>query len=136
NGVRMQARRLFLVKLPLMHRSEGLHSGERAFQLADVALHFMSDEVEHFFRNQAAVVAELGVEDGEAGLEIRRLDVGDETPFKSRAQPSPAGGDLLRRPVRRDDDLLADLVEGVEGVKELFIGLVLAGEKLDVVDEE
>jgi hypothetical protein len=44
--------------------------------------------------------------------------------------------ELLRVLVARDDDLLARLMERVEGVEELFLRLRLAREKLDVVDEE
>ena len=38
--------------------------------------------------------------------------------------------------VRGDHDLLAGVVQGVEGVEELVLRLLLAGEELDVVDEE
>ena len=44
--------------------------------------------------------------------------------------------ELLRVLVARDDDLLVRLVERVERVEELFLRLRLAGEELDVVDEE
>ena len=40
------------------------------------------------------------------------------------------------RPVRRDDDLLAAVVEGVERVEELLLRLLAPLERLDVVDEE
>ena len=36
----------------------------------------------------------------------------------------------------REDDLLAVLVDGVEGVEELLLGALLVGDELDVVDEE
>ena len=37
---------------------------------------------------------------------------------------------------RRDDDLLHALVQSVEGVEELLLRALLAGEELDVVDEQ
>ena len=40
------------------------------------------------------------------------------------------------RAVGADDDLLLGVVQGVEDVEELLLGAVLAGDELDVVDEE
>ena len=42
----------------------------------------------------------------------------------------------LGRPVAREHDLLAGGVEGVEGVDELLLGVLLALEDLDVVDQQ
>ncbi len=42
----------------------------------------------------------------------------------------------FRRPVAGDHDLLAAVVEGVEGVEELLLRLLLALKELDVVHEE
>ena len=127
NDIGEQPRRLFGIDRPLVHGGEGLHACKSAFELADVALHFVRDEAEDVFWNQGAVVAELGMENGEASLEIRGLDVGDEAPFESRPQPVLEGRDFLGRTIRRDDDLLVDLMEGVEGVEELIIRPVFAG---------
>src|SRR5437764_119246 len=120
----------------LMARRESLDARQRALQLADVSLDFVCDEAEHLFRDQAHVVAELGVKDGEASLEVRRLDISDKTPFESRTQPVLERRDLLGRAVGRDDDLLVDLVKRIEGMEELFLGPVLAGEELNVVDQQ
>ena len=45
-------------------------------------------------------------------------------------------GDLLRRPVGGEDDLLAGLVQRIEGVEELLLGRFLALEEVDVVHQE
>ena len=76
------------------------------------------------------------MKDREASLEIRRLDVGDETPLKPRTQPVLERGNFLGRTVGRDDDLLVDLVQCIESVEELLLGAVLAGEELHVVDQQ
>src|SRR5205814_4565754 len=101
---------------------------KRTLQLADVALHLVRDEAQDLFGDEARVVTQLRVEDGEPRLEVRRLDVGDEPPLESRAQPVLEGGDLLGGTVRRDHDLLVDLMQRIESVEELFFGAVLAGE--------
>ena len=48
----------------------------------------------------------LSLQDGHLGLEVGWLDVGDQSPLESRAQPVFDIAKLLRRPVARDDDLL------------------------------
>ena len=64
------------------------------------------------------------------------LDVRDQPPLEARREPLLERGDLLRRPVARDDDLLVRVVQRVERVEELLLRALLAGEKMDVVDEE
>src|SRR4029077_5494969 len=120
----------------LVHGRKRLDPRQRAFQLADVALHLVRYEAQNVFGNQAVVVAELGVEDGEPGLEVRGLYVGDETPLESRAQPVLESRYFLWRTIGRDDDLLVDLVQRIEGVEELLLGAVLACKKLDVIDQQ
>ena len=46
--------------------------------------------------------------------------------LEARAQPFLERRDLLRRPVRRDDDLPPGLVERVERVEELLLEALLA----------
>ena len=75
-------------------------------------------------------------QDRDTRLEIGRLDVGDQAPLEPRAQPRLERRDLLRRPVGREHDLAAGLVERVEGVEELLLEALLALEELDVVDEQ
>src|SRR5262249_39418446 len=72
----------------------------------------------------------------DAGLEIGRLDVGDETPLEPTAKPLLECRDIARRPVRREHDLGAGLVERVERMKELLLEALLAFEELDIVDEK
>ena len=45
-------------------------------------------------------------------------------------------GDLSGRAVARQDDLAVAVEQGVEGVEELFLGTILAGEELDVIDQQ
>ncbi len=76
------------------------------------------------------------MKDGEPRLEVRGLDVCDQAPFETRSESVLEGWDLLRWAVRRDDDLLVDLMQRIEGVKKLFFRAVLAGQELHVVDEQ
>ena len=69
-------------------------------------------------------------------LEIRRLDVGDQAPLEARAQTLFERGNLVRRTIAADDDLLLRVVQRVERVEELVLRAFLAGDELDVVDEQ
>ena len=79
---------------------------------------------------------DLLAQDGDARLEVRTADVDHDALTEARAQAFFQLLQLARRPVAGDDDLLAGLVEGVEGVEELHLGLLLLHEELHVVDEE
>ena len=94
------------------------------------------DELHHVGRDRDRALLGLGPEDRDAGLEVRRGQVGDEAPLEPAAQALLERDDLLRRPVRAQDDLLAVLVDRVERVEELFLRPLLVGDELDVVDEE
>ena len=78
----------------------------------------------------------LLAEDGEAGLEVGGLDVGDQAHLEPAAQAVLEGADGVGRPVGGQHDLAVGLVEVVEGVEELLLGLLLALDELDVVDEQ
>ena len=67
---------------------------------------------------------------------IGRLNVGEQSPFKARAQARLERLNFFRRTIARNNQLLLRLVQRVEGVKELFLGLFLAFEKLDIVDQQ
>ncbi len=94
------------------------------------------DELEHLRRRGEPLLGRLLAQDGDAGLEVGGLDVGDQAPLEPAAQPVLERGDLLGRPVRGDHDLLVGIVKRVEGVEELLLGALLALQELDVVDQQ
>src|SRR5207247_4431719 len=94
------------------------------------------DEVRDVVAESHALEGGLLLEDGHARLEVRRLDVSYQSPLEPRPQALLDLRDVFRRRVARHDDLLARLVERVEGVEELLLCALLAGDELDVVDQE
>jgi len=116
--------------------AEGDQAGERAFDLADVGVDAAGDQGGHVVRQTDALDLGSLLQDGDAGLNVGRLDVGDQPPLEAGAEPVLELGDLLRGGIGGDDDLLAGLVEVVEGVEELLLRALLAGDELDVVDEQ
>ena len=75
-------------------------------------------------------------QDGQAGREVGRGDLGDEAGLEALAQAVLERLEVAREAVAREDELAAGLVERVERVEELLLGLDLGGEELDVVDEQ
>ena len=75
------------------------------------------------------------VYDGELRLYVGRLNIRDKTHIKSRPQPVGHLADFLRRPVARNNDLFLFFVQGVEGVKKLFLGRGFFCDELHVVKQ-
>ena len=107
-----------------------------ALELSDVVLDLFGDELNDVIGQVQFVIVRLALDDGDARLQVRWLDVCEEAPLEPGADPVFQVGDLLRRPVRSQDDLLLVLDQRVERVEELFLGPVFTGDELDVVDEQ
>ncbi len=82
------------------------------------------------------LVLRLLLQDGDLGLQIGGLNVGDEAPLKTRAQTVFNLGQLLRRTIRSNHDLLHVLVQRVEGVEELLLRALFLRDELDVVNQQ
>ena len=78
----------------------------------------------------------LLVQDRHLGFEIRRLHIDHQTPFESGTKPLDQAGKLIRRRIARDHDLLLVVIQFVEGMEELFLGAFLAGNDVDVVNQQ
>ena len=76
------------------------------------------------------------LQNGQAHFDVRRLQVGDQTPFEARDEAMLEVLDFAGRTVAGQDDLLVRFVQGVEGVEEFLLNAFLAGEELDVVDQQ
>src|SRR5690625_4607698 len=124
------------VDLLAIEAREGGRSDERTLEFADVGLDLARDELQNVRRRGELLRCGLLAEDRDPGLEIGRLDVGDEPPLEAVAEPVLECLEPFGRAVGADDDLLVRVVQGVESVEELLLGLDLALEELDVVDEE
>ena len=94
------------------------------------------DELEHVRRRGQPVHRGLLAQDRDPGLEVGRLDVGDQAPLEPVAQPVLERLEPLGRAVGGQHDLLVGVVQRVEGVEELLLGLGLALQELDVVDQQ
>ena len=75
-------------------------------------------------------------QNGHTGLIVRGLDIRQQAPLETGAQPVLQGGHVAGPPVGGHDDLLPGFVEGVEGMEELLLGLLLTGDELDIVHQQ
>ena len=75
-------------------------------------------------------------QDRDPGGEVRCGDVGHQSGLEPLAQTRLDPDQRPREPVTGDHELAAVLVERVEGVEELLLGPGLAGQELDVVDQQ
>ena len=78
----------------------------------------------------------LLLQNREAHLNVRRLQIGDETPLESRDEAVFEILDFTGGTVAGQHDLLVRFVQCVEGVEKFLLDAFLAGEKLDVVNQE
>jgi len=81
-------------------------------------------------------LAGLGGQDRRAGFEIRGFDRYRQAPPQAGFQPRFEVLHLARITVAGEDDLLLAVEQGIEGVEELFLRAVLAGKKLDIVNQQ
>ena len=115
---------------------EGGHPDERALELTDVGGDPARDVLQCLRRRVEPLLDRLLAQDRDAGLQLRRLDVGEQAPFEPAPQPVFERHQALGRAVAGDDDLLAGVVQRVEGVEELLLRPFLVLQELDVVDQQ
>jgi hypothetical protein len=109
---------------------------EKALELAHIVRSTICDESGDIERESDALFGGLGLDDRQASLGVRWLDIGYETPLEARGQASGESGHGSGRAVAGDDDMTAAGVEIVETVEELFLGPALIGEELHVVNQK
>src|SRR5271157_6013735 len=110
--------------------------GEGLFEVPHVRVDVAADHLDDLVGNIYLLLLYLAVEDGDARLVVRWLQVDVQSPLETAAQPVRETPDLRDRPVRGEDHLLVRVVERVEGVEQFLLGAFLALEKLDVIDEQ
>ena len=122
----------------MRERGHRQQAHQAALEVADVAADPVGDQEQHVLRQRAPAALLLAAiaQDRDPGLEIGLMHVGHQALVEARGEPLLEHGDVLGRFVGRDDDLLVSVAQGVEGVEEFLLRALLAGQELDVVDEQ
>ena len=122
---------------PAGERAEGDDADQRALERAHVVLDALGDHLQGELVGQLdAVVVGALAQDRQARGELGWLDVGDEAGLEALAQAVLERLQVVRGAVGGEHDLAPAVVQGVEGVEELLLGLGLALEELDVVEQQ
>ena len=112
------------------------HPDQCAFELTNGGLELGGDEGEHIVADLGAVGGSLLHQDGNTRFQVWRLNIRDQPALKARTQAIFQRGQLTRRTVGGQNDLLIRLVQSVEGVEELLLGTFLTLQELDVIHHE
>ena len=126
------------LEVDLLFHGGGVHgeAHQRALQRTDVRGDAFGDEGQDVVAQLHAQALLFLLQDGEARLEGRLRDLGGHAGDEAGDEARLEAGDLGGLAVGREDDLLAEPVQGVERIEELFLQAGLVAERVDVVDEQ
>ena len=118
------------------HVAHGIELDDGAFDFADVVAHVGRDVMDDIVLQLDAVEFAFFFDNGDLGFQAGGLDICHKPPLKSATQSVDKPGDFVGVAVGGDDDLFFGLVELVESMEKLFLGLFLSAQKLYIVDQQ
>ena len=107
-----------------------------AFELTDVVLHVLSDELDTFLSEFDTAVCDTALQDLASELQVRTVDAEHHRTLDTRHDAGFHAFEIDGGNVTGDDDLLAEEVEVIEDVEEGLLRLRLPNKPLDVVDDQ
>ena len=96
----------------------------------------MGNEFQYIGVNVGFLLLSLSLQDGEARFIVGRLNIHQQPPFESGAKPLGQPGHFLRRAVTGNHNLAVGVVQLIKGMEKAFLGLFLAADELDVVNQQ
>src|SRR5262249_14784359 len=126
----------FLRQFLAAERHKGSHAHQRALQAAHICADTAGEELKNIFMQSDLHRVGLFAQDSQARLDVWRLKLGGQAPFKSRHQPVLQIGNLRSRAVTREHDLFMSIKERVKRMKKFLLRSLLASEKLNVVNQK
>ncbi len=109
---------------------------QSAFEATDVGFYFAGKMLQDRITEFDCVILLLLTQDGNAGLEVRRLNIDRQTAFEPGNEAFFEAADFAWRTVGGENDLLMSIIEGIEGMEEDFLESFLAGEEVDVINQQ
>ncbi len=114
----------------------GRHTNQRALEAANVSADAIGEEGQYVPGNFHAHALHFVAQNGEAGFHIGRLKVGDQAPLKTTHEAMLEVLDFTGRPVASEHELFVGFVQRVEGVEKFLLNALLAGEELNVINQQ
>ena len=111
-------------------------SAQSAFQFANVGSNFLGQKFSDLYRKFNSQLLGFVVQNSHSEVEIRGMDVGNQTAAQTRLQTGFDTLQVRRRLVCGNDYLTSFFNQGVKGIKELFLGSVFAAHKLNVIHHQ
>ena len=115
------------------HEKDG---GKFALEVTDVSVDVFGDVFDSFGFDFGAEELGFSAENGTFVFEFRELEIEGAGPSETRGEAFVDGFNLGREAIASDDDLFVELIEIVKDVEEFFLGLFLADDELEIVDDE
>lgn len=107
-------------------------SFETTYVRFDFAGKVLQDRITEFDR----VIILLLAQNGNAGFDIRRLNIDGQAAFKAGYEAFFEPANLAWRPVGGQDDLLMRIIESIEGMEEDFLQSFFSGEEMHIIDQQ
>jgi hypothetical protein len=122
--------------MPVVQGGPSGDTVQGTLQAADVRFDALGDEMKDGIPQTNLHGGSLLTQDGQPSFDVRGLKLCAQTPFKTGHETFLEVGNISRRTIARKNDLAVAIEQGVEGVEEFFLGTILPGEKLDVIDQK
>src|SRR3989344_5242399 len=109
---------------------------EYPFEFSDVAADALCDELDYVVGNREPVLLDLGLDDGDTGLDVGLRYFRDHSGGETSLEALFEARQERRMLIGREDDLLIAVVERIEKVKELLLRLLGVRDELHVIHDE
>jgi len=113
-----------------------LYALESSFEFADVRIDVFCDKESDSFVQYISAQIGFLEKNGNPHLQLGRFDGNSQSPTETRYKAAVQTGDLFGKSIAGHDHLLVGIDQCVECVKEFFLGLLLSGKELDVVNQQ
>ena len=116
--------------------THGQNLVQRALQLPHVGGDILGNVGRHIVRQRHTQQRRLVFQNRQTRFKIRRHNIHHQAPFKTGAQTVLQLRHLTGRTVGSQHDLLAGFIQRVEGMEKFLLGLLFAGDKLNIVHQQ
>ena len=120
----------------LLHRGGSARTNQSALQLANIGRDMGSNVLHDVIAHRQNLVLSLLPQNRDTSLQLRRLHIHVQARTETRTHTLSETGQLLRRQIRGNHDLLLVVVQGVKRMEELLHRRLFTRQKLDIVNQK